>query len=507
MHNKLLKERGFIMYFVISAKRIVATALAIIILTVFISCSNESKETIVTTTAEAIINESEKLYADNMPESMDFGGQKIRFITENEKRSIDIDEEESDTGDIINEAIWKRNKAIESRLNVEIELNKVSGMGKLSSDAAIFIQAGSDEYDIVVAHARFGINLAASGYMKNLDNVNYLDFTQSYWNQMYMDEIAYKDVHYWSTGDITIAYISTIYAMFVNSSLWEDIYTDKTIYEIVLDGNWTIDKLREYSSGTYIDINGNGVTDDEDTFGFVMQEGHVLNGMVFASGMNYSQRDSEGNITLDIDNENTVNIFNKLYNLMYESGNATYMLANTQYDTTARKMFTEDRLLFFAQTFGASENELLRAMETDYYIIPFPKYDEYQTNYIVNQYDGVPLYGIPITVSLDNLDAIGATMEALASMSSTMVNPVYYDLALKNKYSRDETSATMIDLIRNSITTDFVFTWGDSLKNIYELFYSNINNNAIVSAIAKNEESWQVNLDKLLENLESYIDM
>lgn len=145
-----------------------------------------------------------------------------------------------------------------------------------------------------------------------------------------------------------------------------------------------------------------------------MQQGHVLNGMAFASGVDYSTRDAEGNISITVNNEHTIDVFNKLYTLFFESGNATLLLANEKFDATALAMFVDNRLLFFPSTFGTCEDEKMRAMETDYFIIPLPKYDESQPKYIVNQYDGVPLYGVPITASLDNLDGIGATLKRLA---------------------------------------------------------------------------------------------
>lgn len=491
-------------------KRILTLVLALTIAAGFVGCANESAGDPTVTSAEETGEETVDLYPDDMPDNMNFDGQTIRFITyqvDKGSRSIDIDEDAQDTGDIIFEAIWKRNQAIESRLNVDIQLSKETGMNQLVPAVTMSIQSNSDDYDVIVGHARFDIQLASSGYLKNLDHINYLNFEKPYWSQMYMDEIAYKDIHYWSTGDITIEYISTIYCMYVNSALWNDHYSDQRIYDVVNSGSWTLDSLKQYSIGAYRDINGDSVADENDVFGFAMQQGHVLNGMAFAAGVDYSARDAEGNISIIVNNERTINVFNKLYNLFFESGNATLLLANEKYDTTALTMFVENRLLFFPSTFGTCENEKMRAMETDYFIIPLPKYDESQPKYIVNQYDGVPLYGIPITAAYDNLDGIGATLEALASMSSTMITPVYYDLALKNKYSRDEESAAMLDLIHDSITTDFAFTWGDSIGGMLNLFYDNIRNTKFSSVIAKQERMWNKNLEKLVESLEKYMDM
>lgn len=491
-------------------RRVLSGMLALLMTASVLGCAKEGGTTTSDTTASQTAEETVDLYPDDMPDTMNFDGQAIRFITfqtEKDSRSIDIDETESDTGDIINEAIWKRNQAIESRLNVDIQLVKETGMNQLAPAVSMSIQANSDDYDIVVGHARFDIQLASSGYLKNLDKINYLNFEKPYWSQMYMDEIAYKDIHYWSTGDITISYISTIYCMYVNSALWNDHYKDQTIYDVVNSGNWTIDTLREFSVGAYQDLNGDSVADENDVFGFAMQQGHVLNGMAFASGVDYSTRDAEGDISITVNNEHTINVFNKLYNLLFESGHATLLLANEKFDNTALTMFVENRLLFFPSTFGTCENDKMRAMETDYFIVPLPKYDDTQSKYIVNQYDGVPLYGIPITASFDHLDGIGATMEALAAMSSTMITPVYYDLALKNKYSRDEESAAMLDLIHDSITTDFAFTWGDSIGGMLNLFYDNIRSTKFASVMAKQEKMWNKNLEKLVTNLEKYMDM
>lgn len=331
-------------------KRILTLVLALTIAAGFVGCANESAGDPTVTSAEETGEETVDLYPDDMPDNMNFDGQTIRFITyqvDKGSRSIDIDEDAQDTGDIIFEAIWKRNQAIESRLNVDIQLSKETGMNQLVPAVTMSIQSNSDDYDVIVGHARFDIQLASSGYLKNLDHINYLNFEKPYWSQMYMDEIAYKDIHYWSTGDITIEYISTIYCMYVNSALWNDHYSDQRIYDVVNSGSWTLDSLKQYSIGAYRDINGDSVADENDVFGFAMQQGHVLNGMAFAAGVDYSARDAEGNISIIVNNERTINVFNKLYNLFFESGNATLLLANEKYDTTALTMFVENRLLFF----------------------------------------------------------------------------------------------------------------------------------------------------------------
>ena len=137
-------------------------------------------------------------------------------------------------------------------------------------------------------------------------------------------------------------------------------------------------------------------------------------------------------------------------------------------------MFVQQKILFYPNTLGAIEDDFLRNMNEDFCLLPYPKFDEAQENYRCSQYDGVPLYGIPITANFDNLPAIGATLEAMCSLSSRDVLPVYYDDALKSKYSRDPETAQMIDLITSSVVSDFSFAWADtvgkygaSLQNLF----------------------------------------
>ncbi|MHB1154576.1 MAG: hypothetical protein ACYCWE_03285 [Eubacteriales bacterium] len=484
---------------------IICIVLALCILFPLSACSDsaDASENNNLTDSDTLVPETEDLYPDDLEDGLVFNGEQIRFISAVEKLSIAITEED-DTGDVVNDAVWKRNQALEERLKVKIILVDVVGFDKFNSVFGLSVNAGADDYDVAVGHTRFNISLAAEGYLKNLNNVQYLDFTKNYWSSLYMDNISYKNIEYWSTGDLTISFIAYIYAMFVNASMWTNYNGDTNIYDIVTAGDWTLDALNEYSSAGYSDINGNGKSDEEDSLGLVMQKGHVLNGMFFASGVEYTTTDSEGVMSVTLENEHTINVFDKLHSLLYDK-NYNMVLANEKFDAASTKMFVENRLLFCPQTFGFCQNTSIRAMEDDFYVIPLPKYDDSQENYRTNQYDGVPIYGIPITAPAEKTPVIGAALEAMCSMSSSMVIPVYYDIALKNKYSRDERTAEMLDLIHDSVTADFSFAWGDTIGGVMNIFYDNIQKTSITSTLAQNTKRWATKMNELVVKLEENI--
>ncbi len=496
-------------------KRSLSAVLAALILLSSVSCSDTGSSDVESTSNETTVNAAEteqvteteeetKKYLDDLPDTLKFDDQTVSFLASYTSTSIALLEED-DATEVVNDAVYNRNLVISERLGVNIEIARgaTTGYGEFNSVVTNAVAAGTDEFDVLCGHTRFNISLASQGVLKNLDNINYLDLSKPYWSRGYNDNISYDNIHYWATGDLSIQYISYIYAMFVNSAMWSNHYSDTDIYTLVKEGKWTLDKLSEFASDVYVDLNGDGTVDNGDSFGVIMQKGHVLNGMAFAANVVYTSYDDNGIPYVSVNNEHTINVFNKLHNLFYNNTGAK-MLENSEFDTQSVEMFTSGRLLFCPNTIEFAGNEKIREMEDNFYIIPMPKYDENQENYRSNQYDGVPIYGVPITAADSKLDAIGATLEAMCSLSSQTVIPVYYDKALKNKYSRDAETAEMIDIIHDSVTSDFSFAWGDSVGSIYNLFYDNIQGESLESKLKSNEKLSKKAMSKLLEKLDQY---
>ena len=58
-----------------------------------------------------------------------------------------------------------------------------------------------------------------------------------------------------------------------------------------------------------------------------------------------------------------------------------------------------------------------------------------------------------------------AVLEALCAQSYRTVTPAYFDVALKNRYSRDQETAEMMDLIQNSALINFEQLYNESIGN------------------------------------------
>ena len=94
-------------------------------------------------------------------------------------------------------------------------------------------------------------------------------------------------------------------------------------------------------------------------------------------------------------------------------------------------------------------------MKDSYGMIPFPKLDESQANYMALVHDSTTLYCIPVTVQ--NIEMPCAVLEAMCAENYRTVTPAYYEVALKVKYTQDDISSQIIDMIHDNVRTDFVY--------------------------------------------------
>ncbi|MBQ2707524.1 MAG: hypothetical protein IJF67_04610, partial [Clostridia bacterium] len=135
----------------------------------------------------------------------------------------------------------------------------------------------------------------------------------------------------------------------------------------------------------------------------------------------------------------------------------------------------------------------------DYGILPFPKYDEAQENYINLADRFAMLVGIPSTTPTPEFSAF--MLEALSAEARTTSLPAYIDVSCKTKYTYDENSAEMLDLIFGNLYYETALIYGISgLKTIvYDAMKAKANNFA--SSYASIESSAKADLDKLVEDI------
>lgn len=114
-----------------------------------------------------------------------------------------------------------------------------------------------------------------------------------------------------------------------------------------------------------------------------------------------------------------------------------------------------------------------RDLDWDYGILPFPKQNEAQEEYICYSRRGATAtVVVPITLTGETLDRAGTLIDAMAAYGYDYVRPAVYENVLQMKGARDEESAEIIDLIFDNVTFELTaMLGGDSINNLINNYF------------------------------------
>lgn len=144
---------------------------------------------------------------DNLPET-DFGGDKFTMLVRTE-RSYEFEAEE-ENGDLLNDAVYKRNLAVEDRFNIKLDNVLMDSVWydqamQFTNSLRASIQAGEGAYDIVASYAATIPALVSQGLFANWSDMKYVDFSKPWWSEKVKDEMTINGKCLMITGDISLA--------------------------------------------------------------------------------------------------------------------------------------------------------------------------------------------------------------------------------------------------------------------------------------------------------------
>ena len=431
-----------------------------------VSCSTpeggDSNDTTLATSEDTPEETTTEMLVADVPES-DFDGHEFTII--NIDYSIPIWAQrdiysEGQNGDIINDHVYLRNTAIEDRFNCTIASRQVlDTIAELNK----FISSGDDTVDFAtVPLNRFSI-IANTGGLVEYSNIPYINLDAPWWDSSSVASLSVANKLFAACSDITIMDKDATTGMVFNKKLADD-YNVSDIYDIVLRGEWTLDKLIELSSTVSTDIDGNGIYDDKDSYGLLYQR-DTMSSFLSGCGGLVAEKDDEDLPIMTLYTPKNITILDKLYDFLYNDQFCFHVMKF--FDPTSEgftdgmtRMFQNNQAMFMWIRMADVEN--LRAMDTDFGILPIPKYDTIQENYLqtVNPYVGTV---VVVPQSASDLERIGIFLEALSAESRKVLLPAYYDIMLTNKLTRDEESLEMLDIIFSNRVYDVgdIYNFGD----------------------------------------------
>lgn len=199
----------------------------------------------------------------DVPE-LDFGGREFVILACNEDVRYTYIEDVEMTGDAMDDAIYNRNRLTEEHLGIKLNVVDIDGIGMydpVSKDA----MSGDSEYDMVNPHILRDISqMVTEELLADLSTFDYVDFSKSWWNSDFTDTLNLNGKLFYASGDMIVPNARVIV---FNKQMMED-YKLPDIYEVINSGNWTLDKLGEYTKDAVRDANGDGQFDKDDIYAF-----------------------------------------------------------------------------------------------------------------------------------------------------------------------------------------------------------------------------------------------
>ena len=437
-------------------KKALSIALLTSVLLSSLSCGGESVPDETTalsadTTTEAVETE----ISDDLPE-IDYEGAAFTMFVRDDDGFIADMYVEATTGDIMNDAVYERNQKVAERFGIEFRI--VRSANVYATDATSVILAGDDSYDMLLCHARKISSYAQNSLLLEWNTeLKYIDLDKPWWNQDSRESLSVAHKLFTCSGDICHLNLGAANGMFYNKHIFRELKLDEP-YDMVKSGKWTFDEFGKLAKQGTRDLNGDGKIDFEnDRVGYLTSWWIGPIQVLYTGGQRICEKDGNDELTLTLNTERTVDIFDK-YFAFTDSDAGHIILADGNADVKART-FAEDRAMFLDGNIKTLD--LMRDMKSDFGIIPWPKFDDSDEKYYTNVDAGCNLIGVPISVA--DPDRVSIVLEALCAEGSKTVMPQYYEVALQTKYSRDDESVQMLDIIRDGRVFDIGYFYDNTV--------------------------------------------
>lgn len=461
-------------------KKIISWVLCILmLLPLAISCSkrggSDEKDTTVVTT------EGDPALVADVPD-VDMGEKTFTIVTDNWWGNIlcinDDFSAEMITGDLVQDEQFKSLQVVKERFNCFLNEANFSGPSESVTKIRADYQAGDKAYDIYLTRGMYWQALTQEGLLHNLrsDSIEYLDFDKPWWDSKSAKEMSVLGKLYCVAGDVSLQDEYSTSCMVFNKKLFEDYKLDDP-YQMVKDNNWTFETFHGLAKQLSEDVDNNGAWDENDKYGLLYQR-DMLNAMVMASGITYVQKDREDKLTLSINSKQSVDVIGAAMDVLYD--NCSLQVMNLpNYVVLRDKMFQNNQALF--SFFYMKSLESLRKMETDFGILPVPKYSADQTEW----YSEVSAWScgyiaLPMQNQGENLTWTCIFLEALGCERHKMVLPTYYDKLLTGIVARDGESYAMLEIIFNNRRYDLGASC--NFGSLTELIYLTMTNSREISS-------------------------
>lgn len=458
--------------------RFLAFVFAAVMLLSLASCAdNQGNNNEITTAPEATVEGevTEELYLgyekDKLPTDLTYNNESVKVLywSDAERKEFEIKEDEDDSDRIVS-AIKARNEVVQQRLGITFDWDSTKGNSKNRAEFTKYVETqfnGGNYYDIIATYSRTSGMLATRGFLMDLNTIenNYIDYEQNWWPATIIDVCTIAKSLYFVSGDISTNTLHFMYGIYFNKELIADRQLEDP-QTLVKNGTWTIGKLIEMTSDTYEDRDNSNSKSVEDFYGFCTLYFHCD---AFYTGSELRLVDNdEDNVLIispDFSSEKAINLVDQLGQWLTtdscyfdeSSGNYQKPFVN------GTALFCQNRVYMADAQNGSG----LNAVTWKYGIVPTPKYNEDQTDYITVMGNPFTLYGVGN--GCDDPSRATAVIECWASEAYRRTTPAIFEVNMKLRYAKDDVDSQMFDILRATCCYDLGRIFSDALSYMSEM--------------------------------------
>lgn len=442
-------------------KRILALLLlSVLLLLAFAGCNSGGKKGKETTkkpeTQTQPSGDGRSSAVSTLPSDLKLNNLSINFAVRAREDILFELDPSFNTVDVLATDIAQRNAAAQDILDVSFELKMIPGTfvqkGQFQQAVRTNAQLNADEiYDAVFGPNYSLVPLMLEGYFQNLTDVDYLNLDNPWWNNNFIQECSYLEKLYMVEGELTLSMLDSAFVMFYDTQLYNNFNkSGDSVYDIVKEGDWTLEALKSIVKDVYSD-DGDGIRNTADIFGMVSPAFACgRDGFPTAFEVRIAWKDPEGKIASDFNSQRNVNIYETFYKFLHENDGVFVNGNNDGAREGCRNMFQNGQAMFITELLNYAN--IIRTLDRDYGVLPLPKFDESQQNYATNS-EAVHSQ-ISISKGSSKIRETAALLEEMCFLTYRDVTLDYYS-TVKYRNQREEEAVRMLDIILNSITSNF----------------------------------------------------
>ena len=271
------------------------------------------------------------------------------------------------TGEPLNDARYNMSALLNDLMGVTIQLQEDFGSSGGSGKGFTYIanskMAGDHAYDMASIGTYDVSSLAYQGYLYDLNDMANIDLSKSWWDPKAQEQLEIDGHMFYTTGDAMTLDNNCTYCILFNKSMISE-YNLESPYELVKNNQWTQEKMIEMAQGIGADLDGNGVYNDQDRYGFLIWTDSAI-GIMHAAGARFATIENGDTITYTLNSERNLSILERWINVRNDK-NSMFIEGSG-----STKGFEEGRVLFYTRYINSVHS--LRELDLDFGILPYPK--------------------------------------------------------------------------------------------------------------------------------------